>query len=77
MTTKICDKCRHGNRLYRLFYTSYHKDKKILCGLSDNFCDINGFCENWERKGKDYDLSPRRFDKAEQDIKVIFKLLEE
>ena len=43
--------------------------------MRDDLTDMESSCGEWSKRGIEYDLTPQRFDKAEQDIRYIMEQL--
>ncbi len=73
---KNCKTCEFCKQAYRLF-GYYMKDfNRFFCESANDFTEPTNTCTAWQKKIKDPpDLSPARFDKAEEEVKAISELL--
>lgn len=71
---KSCRTCGACRRLYRQYYTFY-PDRLYCCTVHYELTTPQNYCGDWRRAEKEYDLSPARFDSAEQDILRLIQLL--
>lgn len=74
--TKTCRTCSVRKRLYKKFNWSFDSTRLYYCAIGDCLTEMDGSCERWSKRRAEYDLSPRRFDKAEADIKYIAEHLQ-
>lgn len=78
---KNCKNCNYFKTVYRRFgyYLSYSLTYPLYyCTLCERMTVPKNRCGSWQyRKKCEYDISPKRFAQAEEDIKALIALLGE
>lgn len=75
MPTRTCRTCGARRQMYNRFAWSCAPTKLYYCAVRDDLTDMESSCGEWSKRGIEYDLTPQRFDKAEQDIRYIMEQL--
>lgn len=71
---KICKTCNHCKPLYMRHAWSYNKTRLYYCARRDELLTRFIFCEKWQGKICEYNLSSERLEGVQQDIKTIMRL---
>ena len=69
--TKNCKSCNFCKRVYRKFGYFFSKFDLYYCSVHNLIVEVENSCEIWQQKKILYDLSAKRFDEAEEDIKIL------
>lgn len=68
---KTCKTCNACKQIYRRWCVKFWSDKRYYCAVRGEMTKRECSCGKWRKKKTVYDLSARRFDEVEQDIKVL------
>ena len=73
---KICKTCKFCKRLYRNYCGFFFEpEKKFYCIFRKKIVKSEYFCEKWQKKLTEIDLSAERFDEAFADLRRMIELL--
>lgn len=72
---RACSGCLYGKRLYALYYGGKYRTKYYYCLTRKSLTAYDGMCDCRRRRTTAVDLSPQRFDEAENDIRRVAELL--
>lgn len=69
---KSCETCAFFSRIYAPIGYSVYPLEQFFCNATDEMTESTHSCTRWQQKTEEKpDLSAERFEKAEEDIKVI------
>ncbi len=74
---KTCETCGAYRRIYRKYGTRFFADRFHYCIAREEKTKQNNTCECRKPKTRRFDLSPERFDRAEENVRRISELLDE
>lgn len=74
---KTCRNCNRRKSLYEKYCCTYALCRYYYCALHDKTVNLDGSCEDWTKARDEYDLSKKRFDEAEEDVKIILEHLKD
>ena len=77
MKTKTCKTCNFCKKIYRKFFYRFWKEKTEYCMQKSALTENDFSCGFWREKTAESDLSPQRFETAEEDLTTILKLIKE
>lgn len=68
---KTCKTCNACKQIYRRWCVRFWSDKRYYCAVRGEITERGNSCVDWRKKHTEYDLSARRFDEVERDIKEL------
>lgn len=69
--TKTCKNCHACHLLYTMFWLEFSVILKHYCTQHKRLTKLTDYCDDWQKKRVEYDLSKERFDAAEENIKYV------
>lgn len=72
-----CNDCGACKRIYRRSRYSYWQYRMYYCAKWGRLVTQKDGCNRWEEQEIAYDLSSRRFDAAEEDLRILLFYLNE
>ncbi len=78
VAAKKCKNCNACKRAYVRYAVYYWRHGELYCAVNDSITVADNTCEHWRKKQEEeYDLSARRFDEAEEDIKRLMMMFDD
>lgn len=78
MKQKLCKTCAFCKPLFRNYRDFlFERENKHYCLSCEKLVKYSDFCEKWQKKKAEYDLSPQRFQEACADVEKIAELCAE
>ena len=68
---KICKHCGRCLRLYLFYAAKFRKTRCLYCETHGRMTDPEGTCPLWQAEIARYDLSGKRFQRAESDLRYL------
>lgn len=75
MKTNNCKNCLHRYAVYRKSSCGFWKNDFSYCDVKQTLITSAHYCERWQKKTKEYDVSDKRLEQAEKDIKYLIENL--
>ena len=70
--TNRCNACNYCKKVYENHWYSFFGEMSLrYCTVHRKLTRLLSGCEKWRKREYEYDLSPKRFNKVESDIKYI------
>lgn len=77
MLKRVCRTCGCGKKLYIKFGHYLIPTKSYYCTEREEIICLDDFCENWQKKTNEKDLSVTRFDYVIEDVRRLKELLKD
>ena len=68
---KKCKKCNFCKRVYTLSYYRFWWKNEYYCTAREEMINFEKSCERWQKRRAEYDLSAKRFDETEENIRFL------
>lgn len=74
---KKCKICAHCRQLYRRRWFAFMRFPSLYCTERRALTEGENFCDKWQKRKAEIDLSSERFEKAEQGAAAVSEKIEE